>query len=177
MPRSFALASDDDPTAPTSHTELPRPTTQTCAAGSCLPGTPPTCVDGNLCTDDTCHAASGCAYLPKTGFGGITCRLDTIDVDLQRSQDGDVAPNVRQKLGKVLAALRAKLAQAEAAQGNTKRTTKLLRASGKPLRKLTGVIASAVKKNQIASGVAGELTSAAAGATTAIDAVRASLTP
>ena len=69
------------------------------------------------------------------------------------------------------------LGQAEAAQGNTKRATKLLRASGKSLRKLTGLIAAAAKKNQIISSLAGQLTSAAAGANTAIDTVRASLTP
>ena len=39
------------------------------------------------------------------------------------------------------------------------------------------IIGTAAKKNQLASGLAGELTGAVAGATTAIDAVRASLTP
>ena len=150
---------------------------ETCAAGSCFPGTAPTCHDGNLCTDDTCDGASGCAYPPKTGFAAITCRLDTIDLALQQSQDSDATPKVRQKLGKLLAAMRATLGQAEAAQGNTKRATKLLRASGKSLRKLTGLIAAAAKKNQIISSLAGQLTSAAAGANTAIDTVRASLTP
>ena len=45
------------------------------------------------------------------------------------------------------------------------------------LKKLTAFIGTAAKKNQLASGLAGQLTSAVAGASTAIDAVRASLTP
>ena len=136
-----------------------------------------TCSDGDLCTDDTCDATKGCVFQAKTSFAAITCRLDTIDVALQKSQDGDATPKVRQKLGKMLATLRGKLGQAEAAQGNTKKATKLLRASDKSLKKLTAFIGTAAKKNQLASGLAGQLTSAVAGATTAIDAVRASLTP
>ena len=152
-------------------------TRDTCSGGRCVGGPPRDCDDGDLCTDDTCDAVSGCANQPKTGFAAVTCRLNTIDLALQQSQNGDATPKVRQKLGKLLATLRNQLGQAEAAQGNTKRTTKLLRASGKSLKKLTALIATAAKKDQIASSLAGQLTSAVAGATTAIDAVRASLTP
>ncbi len=30
--------------------------------GSCVPGTPPSCDDGNSCTDDSCNPPTGCAY-------------------------------------------------------------------------------------------------------------------
>src|SRR5438552_882486 len=106
-------------------------TRDTCSGGRCVGGPPRDCDDGALCTDDTCDAVSGCANQPKTGFAAVTCRLNTIDLALQQSQNGDATPKVRQKLGKLLATLRNQLGQAEAAQGNTKRTTKPLRASGK----------------------------------------------
>ena len=32
------------------------------ATGACLPGTPPTCDDGNSCTDDSCTLGVGCAH-------------------------------------------------------------------------------------------------------------------
>ena len=33
-----------------------------CNKGECLPGTPLNCDDGNVCTDDSCTAQSGCVY-------------------------------------------------------------------------------------------------------------------
>ncbi len=38
-----------------------------CDAGSCKPGTPVVCDDGNLCTKDLCEAASGCVNAPSSG--------------------------------------------------------------------------------------------------------------
>jgi len=37
-----------------------------CQAGSCKPGTPATCIDGNVCTDDGCNPVTGCTYTPNT---------------------------------------------------------------------------------------------------------------
>jgi beta-lactamase superfamily II metal-dependent hydrolase len=39
---------------------------ETCAAGACVPGTPLTCDDGNVCTDDSCNPTSGCATSNNT---------------------------------------------------------------------------------------------------------------
>ncbi|OWY63863.1 hypothetical protein B7486_50555, partial [cyanobacterium TDX16] len=35
---------------------------ETCVAGTCQPGTPLVCDDGNACTDDTCDPMLGCQY-------------------------------------------------------------------------------------------------------------------
>jgi len=37
-------------------------TADTCAGGSCMPGAPLSCNDGNVCTDDGCNPASGCTH-------------------------------------------------------------------------------------------------------------------
>ncbi len=39
---------------------------ETCAAGTCAPGTPPECNDGNLCTDQSCNPTAGCEYTDNT---------------------------------------------------------------------------------------------------------------
>ena len=36
----------------------------TCADGECVPGAPPNCDDGNICTIDGCNTRAGCFYLP-----------------------------------------------------------------------------------------------------------------
>jgi cysteine-rich repeat protein len=37
-----------------------------CEEGSCVPGAPLACQDGNPCTDDGCEPASGCSHTPNT---------------------------------------------------------------------------------------------------------------
>ena len=39
---------------------------QTCKAGVCQGGSPATCDDGDVCTDNSCNPASGCVSLPNT---------------------------------------------------------------------------------------------------------------
>jgi len=41
-------------------------TTDACVAGVCVGGMPPTCDDQDVCTDDTCDPARGCAFAPNT---------------------------------------------------------------------------------------------------------------
>lgn len=36
----------------------------TCQAGVCTAGAPASCDDGNVCTDDSCNAATGCVFTP-----------------------------------------------------------------------------------------------------------------
>jgi len=45
--------------------------TETCQAGVCTPGTPPTCDDGNACTQDSCVTPAGCQHTPVAN--GIPC--------------------------------------------------------------------------------------------------------
>jgi hypothetical protein len=42
--------------------------TETCdpATGTCIAGTPPTCDDGNPCTDDSCDTELGCLQIPNS---------------------------------------------------------------------------------------------------------------
>ena len=47
-----------------------------CSAGTCMPGTPPFCSDGNACTTDTCDPTLGCQYLP-VGDGTVCDDGDT----------------------------------------------------------------------------------------------------
>jgi MYXO-CTERM domain-containing protein len=44
--------------------------------GACVPGTAPTCDDGNLCTDDACDAVAGCTTAPRAP--GTSCADDTV---------------------------------------------------------------------------------------------------
>jgi len=39
---------------------------ETCVTGSCQAGTAPNCDDGNVCTNDSCLAASGCVHVNNT---------------------------------------------------------------------------------------------------------------
>ncbi len=50
-------------------------TTQTCKAGVCQGGSPTTCDDGDVCTDDSCDGKSGCVHAPNTAScdDGDTC--------------------------------------------------------------------------------------------------------
>src|SRR5438093_1498371 len=47
----------DDANACTTH--------DTCSGGKCVGGAPPTCDDGNVCTDDACQPDTGCVHTPN----------------------------------------------------------------------------------------------------------------
>src|SRR5262249_18848336 len=40
---------------------------EACSGGTCAPGTPMNCNDGNACTTDSCNALSGCIHTPIAG--------------------------------------------------------------------------------------------------------------
>jgi hypothetical protein len=46
----------------------PCTTEDTCAAGQCVRSASLNCDDGNVCTDDSCDPASGCAYTDNTAL-------------------------------------------------------------------------------------------------------------
>src|SRR2546428_604600 len=41
-------------------------TVDICRGGNCVGSAPPSCDDGNLCTDDSCNPATGCVHTPNT---------------------------------------------------------------------------------------------------------------
>jgi len=45
---------------------------ETCSSGSCASGTPLTCTDNNVCTQDTCDPMAGCQFPPTTAGGPCT---------------------------------------------------------------------------------------------------------
>ena len=52
--------------------------TETCQAGTCTPGTPLVCDDGNVCTGDSCDPATGCVFTFACDDGN-PCTADTCD--------------------------------------------------------------------------------------------------
>ena len=51
---------------------------ETCAAGSCQPGTPLICDDSLFCTEDACNPANGeCVFTPNPCDDGNTCTVDS----------------------------------------------------------------------------------------------------
>ena len=47
------------------------------ATGACMPGTPPDCNDGNVCTADSCDPVAGCLHNKVLNYNG--CSLNQID--------------------------------------------------------------------------------------------------
>jgi hypothetical protein len=52
---------------------------ETCLATACLPGTPPTCDDGDACTADGCNAVAGCVSSPIAGCLLCSVNADCVD--------------------------------------------------------------------------------------------------
>ncbi len=59
-----------------------------CQEGACLPGTPVNCTDGNLCTDDSCDAQTGCQNVPNT----LPCQDGNACTVLDQCQEGACVP-------------------------------------------------------------------------------------
>lgn len=49
---------------------------ETCVGGTCTPGAPPVCDDGDACTTNACVPETGCTYTPLEGVDAICCVLD-----------------------------------------------------------------------------------------------------
>ena len=54
---------------------------ETCVAGVCTPGAEMVCDDGDACTNNTCHAANGCIFIPSPN--GTSCS----DADLCNGEE------------------------------------------------------------------------------------------
>src|SRR5207253_2854691 len=50
---------------------------EVCSGGTCQPGTPRNCNDGNPCTDDSCNPTTGCVHTNNTAScdDGNACTL------------------------------------------------------------------------------------------------------
>ena len=145
--------------------------TEGCSAGTCVPGTPLDCDRGDPCFDYGCDPASGCTSTPKTGFASARCRFDAMEAALAASGPGDVSASVSGKLHALIAKSRAKLAAAESAGGG-KRALKSLKAVGKQLATIGKVVKKAQKKHKVGDALAAALTTAAQGASQALESLK-----
>lgn len=93
---------------------------ETCNAGTCQSGTPLSCDDGDLCTDDSCDTVTGCVHASRTGFPRILCRLDAIDQLIASASSTDIQTPARKKLTTLMKGIRAKLTKAQQASSPTK---------------------------------------------------------
>src|SRR5207302_7564993 len=68
-------------------------TSDVCSGGHCAGGAPPSCDDGNVCTDDTCSPSTGCVHTNNTApcTDGNACT--TNDTCSHGSCAGGPAPN------------------------------------------------------------------------------------
>ena len=148
---------------------------ETCGQNVCVAGTAPDCDDHDSCTDDACDPAAGCTHTARTGFDSVSCRLDTIALELQQATAAAVTPPVRAKLSKLLGKTRTKLTAAHNASG--KRVIKNLKAAGTALKAIGNAVAAARRKNKIDGGLADAITTAAQGASAAIETLKTSITP
>jgi hypothetical protein len=141
-----------------------------------VPGTPPTCDDGDACTRDACDDASGCTHVLEVGYASIRCRLDAVALLLQKAGQAEISPAVRTKISGFLGKVRVKLDTAERA-GSGRPALKALKAAGKQLKGLAKATNAALKKKKISPDLGAAIGAAAKGATDAIATVKASATP
>ncbi len=150
--------------------------TAKCFDGDCVADQPPLdCEDHKLCTDDSCDPVKGCVHQDKQDLASITCQLDTFDMALAGAGPTDIPKATRKKIGKMIAAARAKVNAATSAGNahNAKSEGKALKTAGKQLSALAKFVA---KQKKIPGSIATALHDAAQGASSAADVVRKQLT-
>jgi hypothetical protein len=152
---------------------------ETCVAdgqsASCTASTAPTCIDDDPCTDDTCSPVGGCPHPRKTGFPGVTCRLEFITGAATNAGVADLDTKVRAKILKLSAGATTRLDGA-AQEAKVKRQRKLLKGAEGQLAKLSKLIAKGLKKSQITETLGNRLKEQADGALSATKTIRAGLT-
>jgi hypothetical protein len=111
-----------------------------------------------------CDPATGCAASqPKTGFAGVTCRLDTIDAALAAAPGDELTAAGRKSIGVALKKARAKVTLASNSAGG-KRGAKLVRAAQTALRGVTKAVKAASRKGAIKGTLIGVVQGAVNGA-------------
>jgi hypothetical protein len=146
-------------TAPTSST-----TSTTAPLPLCTPG-PGACDDGDLCTEDRCDAATGCAHDPVAGYAAVLCRLDTMATTIASEPVTAFGRlNVQRKLASKVQSARGRVASAEAAakkRGKLKRARSVLASFMKSVQR-------GVATGRIDGPVGARLLALASGATSGI---------
>jgi cysteine-rich repeat protein len=150
--------------------------TEACVNGVCVT-TPLNCDDGDPCTDDACTPAGGCPspHPRKTGFPGISCRLDLIKSLADAAAIADLQTKLRDKILTLSEAARTGITGAES-QASVKKQRKLLKGSEGKLGKLIKAITKGLKKKQVSETLANRMREQADGARTSTRTLRAGLT-
>jgi Dictyostelium (slime mold) repeat len=147
---------------------------ETCNAGTCVPGAPLDCDDGNACTSNDCDPARGCVPTDARDFASVGCELDNISAALATASPTDIQARVLANIQRPLAKARTKLDAAEAA-GAGKKAQKALAVVKAQAKKIRRVVKKAVRKRKVAPALADLLLGASDGASKAAQTLRASL--
>lgn len=111
-----------------------------------------------------CDPASGCpAPQAKTGFPGVTCRLDAIDAALASATADELKTAGRKSIGVAVKKARNKLTLASKAPAG-KKATKAVRAAQTALRGITKAVNVARRKKTISGTLLGTVQGEATGA-------------
>jgi len=60
---------------------------EVCGGGTCNPGTPPNCDDGNICTTDSCDPATGCVHTSDQTVPVTTCGINPTTLNVKATAD------------------------------------------------------------------------------------------
>lgn len=131
------------------------------------------CDDADGCTLDSCTAGQ-CQHGERTGFAGVSCRLDAADAALGAAAPTDIKKAIAHKLMKKAKLVRSKLALAIAADsaGNKKRKAKTRAILGKGLGGLVNLARHGQRAGTIRDPLSGTLIRLYSGAASAVTAVR-----
>ena len=151
---------------------------ETCVDGACTVPTAPACVDDDPCTDDGCNPTGGtnpCPHARKTGFAGISCRLDFIVSRADNASVEELQTKLRAKVLKLASGARDRINSAEP-ETNVKRQRKLLKSAEKQLAKLLKAVNKGRAKGQIAEALGTRFSQEADGARGDTRTLRAAIT-
>jgi hypothetical protein len=141
-------------TATTSTTLAPRP-------GTCTPGDPSACDDGDRCTDDTCLGEAGCIHTVRPGYDGVGCRLETLAAQLHDAPAAAFGgTRARLRLEKRVEKIRRLV---EAARTSTRRPLPRLRRATRLLAAFAHAVDQGIERGKVDPDVAGPLLVVAGG--------------
>ena len=107
--------------------------------GSCVPGTPVDCDDGDACTTDSCSAVDGCHHVLPPDVAGVACHLDLLGATLAGAPQGAlVGKRLPGRLANFLARARVSVDRAGAVGGSIRNG--LLRRAAKKLGRFISVV-------------------------------------
>ncbi|HZP41417.1 MAG TPA: hypothetical protein VFD84_07880 [Candidatus Binatia bacterium] len=137
----------------------------TCLAGVCTAGSPPSCNDQNPCTQDKCDPALGCLHTTLGDLPGVTCQLNAIKTALKKAPSSKFhRPRLRAQLVKMVDAARKRLNTASNVDGKPHAIA--LRSANRQLSKLLKQLLKAGLHNKLDAGFADELIGMARGTQT-----------